>query len=280
MLTIITNSKELQSLRNNFTNSKIGFVPTMGNLHEGHLSLFKKSLDENELSIISIFVNPKQFAPNEDFNKYPRTLSSDIEKIKSITNDKHKVIIFAPEKIEEIYPPGFSTTISIGKLGTILCGKSRQGHFDGVTTVVYQLLQLTKPTTAYFGLKDYQQFVIIKKMVSDLLLDIKIVGMPTIRNQYDLALSSRNQYLNEEEMNIALTLNKTLKKIIASMRESNFNLEKTKEEISLILKDTRFEYLEIRSQDTLDETIINNKFVVLGAFKLGSTRLIDNLLFP
>lgn len=280
MIKIYNTRKEFDNFRNNIANKTIGLVPTMGNLHEGHISLLAKSIEENDISIMTIFVNPKQFGPTEDFDKYPRTLDQDLTKIENLIlknkDEKKEVIIFAPKDNNEIYPSGFSTTISIGELKTKLCGKFRPIHFDGVTTVVYRLFAITKPVNAYFGQKDFQQCVIIKKMIDDLELPIKMHIEPIVRNSMGLALSSRNQYLSEKELNEALHLPKTIKtieKLIQSKQDYHTFIT---EELS---RDQRWDYLEVLNADNLlevDQDTMN--IVVVAAYRLGQTRLLDNIL--
>lgn len=278
MIKIIYTKKEMQIFSLSYAHKKIGLVPTMGNLHDGHLSLLAKSLKENDISIISIFVNPTQFGPNEDYDKYPRTLASDLTKIESLyfkAFEDKELVIFTPSEINEIYPKNFSTTISIGPLKDILCGKFRPTHFDGVTTIVFKLFHLIKPTDAYFGQKDYQQCVIIKKMISDLELDIKMHILPIVRNSMGLALSSRNQYLKESEVETSLTLYRTLNQI----KELIIQKKDFKDFIVRELNDSRYDYLEVRDANTLDINISNSKsIVILGVFRIGNTRLLDNLL--
>lgn len=273
MIKIIRTLKEFDQLRSQVS-TKIGFVPTMGNLHQGHLSLLKKSLEENELSIFSIFVNPTQFAPHEDFNQYPRTLDNDVKLIESITPTKCEVWIFAPEKNEDIYPLGSTTSIRNSTLGSILEGAIRPHHFEGVLSVVYQLFKIIKPHQAYFGLKDYQQFILIKKMNHDLRLGIEIHGCPIIRNENGLALSSRNQYLKNDENIHALHLTQTLKKLKLLIKNQEFDQFKIERE--KILTDKRWNYLELRDAQTLSEEFTSKEVVLLGVLQIGSTRLLDN----
>lgn len=292
MIEIAYSKREFLELKNKWLQNEnqqknIGFVPTMGNLHEGHLSLLEKSLMENDLSVISIFVNPKQFGPNEDFNKYPRTLDEDISKITKLfyeisnrkNGDKKSILIFAPQKNTDIYPENFSTTISVGPITQILCGKYRPTHFDGVTTVVYCLFKIVGAKNVYFGQKDYQQCVIIKKMIEDLSLDINMHIFPIIRNSEGLALSSRNQYLSENDKNEALLLHKTLENLRSIIEKENFELamKKCQEIITNLLSDTRFDYLEILDGETLQlPTKSSKKIAILGVLRLNGTRLLDN----
>lgn len=295
MIEIAYTKNELFELKkkwseNNPAQKSIGFVPTMGNLHEGHLSLLEKSLAENDLSVMSIFVNPKQFGPNEDFNKYPRTLDDDISKITRLffeisnrqSSSEKSIIVFAPQNDNEIYPEGFSTTISVGPITQILCGKYRPTHFDGVATVVYCLFKIVGAHNAYFGQKDYQQCVVLQKMIADLSLDIKMHIFPIIRNSEGLALSSRNQYLSDAEKKDALYLHETLLNLKKQFENHDRDtaMKLTKPMLEEYLKDTRFDYLEILDGDTLlpvtDRTL---KIAILGVLRLSGTRLLDNEVF-
>lgn len=279
MIKVFNTRKSFDQYRSAITNKSIGLVPTMGNLHEGHISLLKSSIEENDVSIITIFVNPKQFGPNEDFNKYPRTLEDDLTKIENLILhlklDSKEVVVFAPLSNDEIYPEGFSTTISIGDLKTILCGKVRPIHFDGVTTVVYRLFAITKPHQAYFGQKDYQQCVIIKKMIHDLELPIKMHIKPIIRNAMGLALSSRNQYLTNEELEKALYLPRTLKKI----ENLILNNEDYQTYINQQKQDSNWDYLEVLNSENLNSDFkSNDNLVIVAAYRMNQTRLLDNIL--
>lgn len=260
--------------------SSIGFVPTMGNLHNGHLSLLERALSENETVFFSIFVNPKQFGPNEDFSRYPRTLEQDIEKINSVSEKfpDRKIIIFAPQSETEIFPKTETQMISVVKLSTELEGKLRPGHFDGVATVVYRLFELVNPTTAYFGLKDYQQYMVIKQMVKDLNLPVKIQGMPIIREDSGLALSSRNQYLSDEQRAGSLILFQTLMELKEILKNKKSELSKVQEKINEKLKDKNWDYLEMRDSDTFSLDLTNSKNItILAVYKMGTTRLLDNM---
>lgn len=280
MIKIIKTTEALVNLRKSFTTEKVGFVPTMGNLHLGHTSLLERSLKENEVNILSIFVNPKQFGPKEDFSKYPRTLEQDVKKIEGMMVEKfpHKTLyVFAPQTTQEIYPENFSTNISVGEISNILCGKSRPGHFDGVTTVVYVLFSLVMPDHCYMGEKDFQQVTLIKKMVEDLRLPIKIVAMPIIRSPEGLALSSRNGYLNQEQIKAALVLPKTLNEVAQLVRERS-SQDQINHKIKSTLSNPDWDYLEICDQTTLQPSSGYKNSVILGAMKAGPTRLIDNIV--
>lgn len=280
MIKIIKTTQELIELRKSFKSEKVGFVPTMGNLHLGHISLLDRSLSENEVNLLSIFVNPKQFGPTEDFSKYPRTLEQDVKKIEGLMAEKFSqktLYIFAPQDPQEIYPEGFSTTISVGEMSNILCGKSRPGHFDGVTTVVYVLFSIVKPHHCYMGEKDFQQVTLIKKMVQDLRLEIQIEAMPIVRSPEGLALSSRNGYLSHEQMQEALVLPKTLNEIAQMLKKKQPQSE-IKNKIKSILSNPDWDYLEICNQSTLLPSQDYSNIVILGAMKAGPTRLIDNIV--
>lgn len=279
MVTLIKKTSELE-LRRGQEKKPVGFVPTMGNLHQGHLSLFEKALSEFEVVYFSIFVNPKQFGPHEDFNKYPRTLDNDLLLIQKTLNKfpKSEVVVFAPAETSEVFPPDSDQVISVEGLSHILEGEVRPGHFDGVATVVHRLFQLVRPTKAYFGLKDYQQYLVIKKMVKDLMLPVDVVGMPTIREESGLALSSRNQYLTDEEKVEALTLSKSMKKLASLINHKKENIQTAMGESQKIKEDRRWNYLEIRDAVTLSEDISESKKIaILGVFQLRETRLLDNL---
>lgn len=256
----------------------LGFVPTMGNLHKGHLNLIENSLRNHPLTLVSIFVNPLQFGPHEDFDCYPRTLQKDlelIENLKSAYQDK-TVAIFAPADANEIYPSNFSTTISLGPLTQELEGKVRPTHFDGVTTVVYRLLQITRPRVLYMGKKDFQQLTLIQKMVHDLELPVQVQGLETVREDCGLALSSRNQYLDNEQKELALNLSKALKHVQQLYQNSEpIVLEDIKKKFSA--PHTKWEYLELRNLDLTVPAEIKGELIALGAMKVGSTHLIDNL---
>jgi pantoate--beta-alanine ligase len=258
----------------------IGFVPTMGNLHQGHISLLIEALKEFKTVYFSIFVNPKQFGPSEDFNRYPRTLERDIELIQNslLQFPDSKVIIFAPENPEEVFPKDGQQVISVNGLSTVLEGKIRPGHFDGVATVVYRLFDIIKPSKAYFGLKDYQQYLVIKQMVNDLALPINIQGMPIIREAQGLALSSRNQYLTPEQKSISLILFNTLSTIKEMIGHKRINITKAKNFISETLKDSNWNYLEMRDSETFSEDINHSKNItILAVYQIGTTRLLDNM---
>lgn len=261
----------------------IGFVPTMGNLHQGHISLLERALSEFSTVYFSIFVNPKQFGPNEDFNRYPRTLEQDLKLIEKSSEKfpKAKIVVYSPNDPKEVFPENADRTISVSGISTDLEGKIRPGHFDGVATVVYRLFELTKPTTAYFGIKDYQQYLVIKQMVKDLNMPIKIQGMPIIREGSGLALSSRNQYLSPEQKEASLILSKTLRELEKAINKNAKNLTQAQNLINTYLKDPNWNYLEIRDSETFSPDVSHSKEItILAVYQMGTTRLLDNIQVP
>jgi pantoate--beta-alanine ligase len=279
MVKVLRTAAEIKAERSIETD-QIGFVPTMGNLHEGHLSLLENALRENPVVYFSIFVNPKQFGPNEDFHKYPRTLDEDIEKIRrcNLAHPTKKVIVFAPKDPTEVFPSNHHQIISVLNLSSILEGMIRPGHFEGVATVVYRLFEIIKPSKCYLGLKDYQQYLIIRQMVKDLMLPIDTLGLPIIRDNTGLALSSRNQFLSMEDRKSALTLTKNLTFIASLINGKKQNIPEAKNEIKKILHDHRWNYLELCDSTTLSTNLeFSNQVTLLGVFQIGSTRLLDNI---
>ena len=274
---IVYNIKDMQSLSNTTRRDgrTISFVPTMGALHEGHLTLMRAAKEKGDYLVVSIFVNPTQFGLNEDFNKYTRDLEGDIKKISSIGVDT----VFFPD-VDEIYPDGYETYVEVQELQKPLCGQHRQGHFKGVATVVLKLFNIVKPDVAVFGEKDYQQLLIIKKMVRDLHLEIEILGMPIIREYDGLALSSRNAYLSDEERERALSLSKSLKIIRSEFKKGKQDIQELVKLGKSILNDSsinNIDYLEIRDGNTLKrEQNAKKGDIVAVAAKVGNARLIDN----
>lgn len=259
---------------------KIGFVPTMGALHEGHLSLIKKSVETCDKTVVSIFVNPIQFGPSEDLDKYPKTLEADLELCKSACAD----LVFAPTP-KEMYGEGnilsndfLTYVVPPFFYANKLCGKSRIGHFDGVCTVVMKLFNIIQPDYAFFGQKDAQQLVIIKKMVRDLNIPVELISCPIIRNEQGLALSSRNQYLAEEGKKEALVLNKILKNIKACYNKGITDINALSETaLGFLNEHHELEYLEFVDKDTLEnKPKADDNTLILIAVKVESVRLIDN----
>ncbi len=279
MVEVIKTTSEFHARRNQDTEA-IGFVATMGNLHRGHMSLLEAALKDFQTVYFSIFVNPKQFGPNEDFNRYPRTLENDIALIEEQSSKYpgKKVILFAPQDPSEVFPTEDNQNISVWGINKILEGEFRPTHFDGVATVVYKLFKLIRPAKSYFGIKDYQQLAVIKQMVKDLALPIVIQGMPIIREESGLALSSRNQYLSDSEKEKALILNRSLKEVIKMIDGKKANVEKARNYIKELMNDLNWNYLEIRDALTLSSDIANShELTLLAVYQLGTTRLLDNM---
>jgi pantoate--beta-alanine ligase len=256
----------------------IGFVPTMGALHKGHESLMLKARSECDIVVVSIFVNPIQFAPNEDFDKYPRQLEAD----RQICENNGVDFVFAPTP-QIMYSEGqenITKVVSPEIFQDKLCGKSRIGHFNGVATVVLKLFNIVQPDKAYFGQKDAQQLFIIKKMVRDLDVPVEIIGCPIIREESGLALSSRNTYLSEEQKIKALTLSKVLKKIESDYKAGNTNAKEILENAADILdNDACLEYLEALDTFSMGKTeILKCDTLIAIAAKIGTVRLIDNII--
>jgi pantoate--beta-alanine ligase len=253
----------------------IGFVPTMGNLHQGHLDLVNKAAEMADVVIVSIFVNPMQFGPHEDFDAYPRTLESDCKALANHPCDA----VFSPT-VREMYPKGVNTEIDVPSLSTILCGHHRPGHFKGVATVVTKLLNIVQPDVAVFGNKDYQQLQVIRTMVADLLIPVSIVGADTTREPSGLAMSSRNAYLSKEEKDTASMLYATLRTIGAALqKDTQVSTTIKNEKQRLAAAGFVLDYLEIKDAQDLSKSYVEaDSAVILVAAKLGKARLIDNLV--
>ena len=257
---------------------RIGFVPTMGDLHEGHMALIAAALRETDFVVVSVFVNPAQFGPGEDYEKYARNLEHDEQACSQAGLD----ILFAPS-VQEVYPREQLTWVDVEKLSEPLCGRSRPGHFRGVATVCAKLFNIVQPDIAFFGRKDAQQAIIIRRMVKDLSLPLRIVVCPTVREADGLAMSSRNRYLSPQERKDAAIIYAALKKcgdlLLQGFVEAGV-LEKCIRETIEQMPSTRIEYIGIMDGDTLtpvDRT--GDKTLVAVAVRIGSTRLIDNLIF-
>ena len=278
MIKVFTSRFDFDYYRNSLDSKLVGLVPTMGNLHKGHISLVEKSIEDNDVTIVTIFVNPKQFGPTEDFDKYPRTLDADLAKISAVAiliPQNKEIVVYAPKSYEEIYPENFSTTISISGVTSKLEGAIRSTHFDGVSTVVYRLFIITKPNVAYLGQKDFQQCLVIQKMVMDLGIPIEIKVMPIIRNSEGLALSSRNQYLSDSEKIEAMTLPNILQKIEKLIRTN----QDYKSFIAENLQNKKWDYLEVLDAKNLEvPNDKSNNYVIIAAYRLGKTRLLDNIV--
>jgi len=276
---VIKRTAEMQeiSLRLKREGRIIGLVPTMGYLHDGHLSLIKKARRENDIVIMSNFVNPLQFGPKEDFATYPRDLDRDNKLAESAGVD----YVFAPTT-EEMYPQGYDTYVEVkGPITEKMCGKSRPGHFKGVTTVVLKLFLITQPDRAYFGQKDAQQAIVIRKMVTDLNVPVKIITCPIIREEDGLALSSRNTYLSSEERLQALALPRALSAGRDMIMKGETDPQKVRLHIKQILESSpgiRVDYVEVVDGDDLsDLSVIKGKVLLAAAVYVGKTRLIDNI---
>lgn len=256
----------------------VGFVPTMGFLHEGHLSLMRRARSENASLVVSIFVNPTQFGPSEDFKTYPRDPESDSLKCSEAGVD----VLFMPEP-EDVYGPGFQTYVEVGSIGNPLCGASRPGHFRGVATVVLKLFNMVMPHRAYFGMKDYQQLQVIKTMVRDLNVDVKVVPCLTLREEDGLAMSSRNSYLSAREREQAVCLHEAL----LAAGELFGRREKDAAKYLEIMTDRIArepdavpDYVSLVDPETLEDLReVGHSCLAALAVKIGKTRLIDNMLF-
>lgn len=255
----------------------VGLVPTMGALHAGHLSLVRLSQQTTDRTVISLFVNPKQFAPHEDFSVYPR----DEERDKSLLAELGGHLLFAPH-LEEMYPPGFATSVSVPGLGDVLEGAFRPGFFTGVATVVAKLLLQCLPDRAFFGEKDYQQLLVIRRLVRDLAIPVEIVGCPTVRETDGLALSSRNVYLSAAERSLAPRLHETLQSVAQAMAKgADPRHEEGRAAKHLIACGfAKVDYIAVRDADSLGPPSPDHARRVLGAAFVGRTRLIDNLAVP
>ena len=257
----------------------IGFVPTMGNLHEGHLKLVQEASQRCDVVVVSIFVNPTQFGAGEDFLSYPRTFEVDSNLLAEVQCD----ILFAPS-VEEIYgEQPQQTTVQVNSLADDLCGNTRSGHFTGVATVVSKLFNIVQPNLALFGEKDYQQLAIIRHLARDLCFDIDVIGIPTVRAENGLALSSRNGYLSQDELTLApaiyATMQQIQQQILATKDQTKINFSDLARQGRKTLELQKFvvDYVEIRNPDLSAADKNGAKWVILVAAKLGKTRLIDNL---
>lgn len=285
---IIESAKKMQetalSLRKQ--NGTIGFVPTMGYLHKGHISLIEKAKNDCSKVILSIFVNPKQFGEGEDYEKYPKNFDMD----KKLALDAGADYIFVPSA-REMYPDGFKASVKVKELDSVMCGSFRPGHFEGVCTVVAKLFNITLPNRSYFGLKDYQQYLIIKKMVEDLNFPLEIVGCPIIREDDGIAMSSRNKYLSLGERKNAVVLAECLNQAAGLISNGSMDMEHIQKIVLEKLNGNPFvskvDYFDFRDSVTLEniDNIIKHDFkrsggnlLIACAVRVGSTRLIDNML--
>jgi pantoate--beta-alanine ligase len=254
---------------------KIGFVPTMGALHKGHLSLVEKCHLESDLTVVSIYINPAQFRPQEDLNRYPRNFEKDIDLLRNY----HADLVFTPDNAQ-MYPEGYCTWVTVEGLSDILCGASRPGHFRGVSTIVLKLIHIVQPKLMFMGMKDYQQIIVLEKMIEDLNLDTKIVRCPIVREPDGLAMSSRNLYLSPEERQRATCLIKALKKAQMMVNEGCLSSSILISEAENIIKqaDGKIDYIKIVDGSTLQELAeVHSGARMMLAVYIGNTRLIDNL---
>jgi pantoate--beta-alanine ligase len=255
----------------------IGFVPTMGFLHEGHLSLMRRARQVCDIVVVSIFVNPTQFGPAEDFNRYPRDEAGDCQKCESEGVD----VLFIPVD-SEMYPVKPSVFVTVEGISDILEGAIRPGHFRGVATVVSKLFNIVKPHMAFFGQKDFQQCAVIKRMAIGLSMHVEIVVLPTVREQDGLAMSSRNSYLNSEERRAATVIHRALSSAEHLVRTGVKESGNVKNRVLAVLREERglvIDYVEVADRENLEPlTVMNDKGVILVAVRLGRTRLIDNIV--
>ncbi|WP_448592209.1 pantoate--beta-alanine ligase [Thermoflexus hugenholtzii] len=256
-----------------------GFVPTMGYLHEGHLSLVRRARAENDRVAVSIFVNPTQFGPHEDYARYPRDLERDLRLLEPLGVD----LVFVPS-VEEMYPPGFQTWVIVEEVSRPLEGASRPGHFRGVATVVAKLFNILQPDRAYFGQKDAQQTVVIRRMVQDLNIPVEIVICPTVREPDGLAMSSRNTYLSPEERRAATVLFRALQAAKARYEAGERDAERLREAMREVIRAeplARIDYVSVAHPETLQELEqVEGPALLSLAVYIGTTRLIDNIMLP
>lgn len=274
---------DIQQLRNNIQQARqqgqrIAFVPTMGNLHAGHLALIAQAKQQADFVVASIFVNPLQFGQGEDLDSYPRTLQQDQQKLEAAGCH----LLFTPTE-QLMYPQGMDkhSLVQVPDVSEGLCGASRPGHFDGVATVVTKLFNLVQPDVAVFGEKDFQQLAVIRKLVAELNFPIEISGAPIVRDADGLALSSRNGYLSPEQRQQAPQLQQRLQQCVAEIKQGRRDYTQLLQETSKLLETDGFcpDYLELRQQDLRQATPDSRQLVILAAARLGSTRLLDNITF-
>ncbi len=274
---IVSDIREMQQLAGHYRQQgkTIGFVPTMGYLHEGHLSLMRRARPQCDILVVSIFVNPTQFGPNEDFERYPRDFERDERLCREVGVD----VVFYPTA-DAMYPRPYLTYVHVEKLSETMCGASRPGHFRGVTTVVTKLFNIVQPHIAVFGQKDYQQSLIIRQMVRDLNFDVQIDVAPIVREADGLAMSSRNKYLSPEERQQALVLYRSLTRAEELIREGERNVDTLLQAMKTVISeapDARIDYIAIVDAETLEplSTVRHNTVIALAVY-IGTTRLIDN----
>jgi pantoate--beta-alanine ligase len=277
----INELKQLKYNKNSENKSSVGFVPTMGFLHMGHASLLQRARQECDVVVLSIFVNPLQFGPNEDFERYPRNPENDL----AIAEEAGADLVFMPDTAE-MYPEPMKTVVKVAELTDLLCGASRPGHFDGVATVVSKLLHIVEPDKVYFGLKDAQQVAVVEQMIKDLSMRVIVVPCPTVRESDGLAMSSRNVYLNEEERKEALVLSQALQMSEQWLHEIG-NIKKLEERIAAFIQAAplaaidyvkALSYPSLKEIEHIDSPGSDHRLLIALAVKFGRTRLIDNRL--
>lgn len=279
IMQITKSPKSMQKLAEKLRHDgkQIGFVPTMGTFHEGHLSLIRKSVKENDTTVVSIFVNPTQFGPHEDFEKYPRAFKTDCDLAKKAGTD----VIFHPS-VNMMYPDGFQTLITPGKIADKLEGTARPGHMRGVATVCIKLFNMVKPHRAYFGQKDAQQLAMIKRVVADLNLDLKIITCPIVRTTSGVALSSRHSYLSKDDLNKAKVIYESLKLAKRLVRAGMTDVSAIRNRMVRMIKSvpkTKIEYIAFNRWDDLKELdSIRGKVLISMVVVIGKVRLLDNII--
>jgi pantoate--beta-alanine ligase len=274
---VIESIAEMKKIRRDMKGT-VGFVPTMGYLHEGHIELARRAKAENDDVVVSIFVNPTQFGPSEDFSSYPRNIPRDI----SLLTDVGVDVVFMPSAAE-MYPPNFNTWVDLEKVTDVLEGASRPGHFRGVATVCSKLFNIVSPTKAYFGQKDAQQCVVIKRMVTDINMNLDIVVVPTVREPDGLAMSSRNTYLKPDERKAAVVLSKSLNLARKMWLEGEHDAQRIRLAMRELIQSEslveRIDYISIANMETLEELDeVKRPSVVSLAVKIGKPRLLDNII--
>jgi pantoate--beta-alanine ligase len=278
MIKVIKSVKAMTELSSSLRRKgrSIGFVPTMGYLHDGHISLVDQARKHNDIVVVSIFVNPTQFGPKEDLKKYPRNMKRDLALLSKAGVD----FVFCPSA-KGMYPEGYRTYIEVKGLSDKLCGASRPGHFKGVATIVAKLFNIVQPDAAYFGEKDFQQLVIIRRMANDLNMDVKVISMPTVREKSGLAMSSRNSYLSKEDALRAQAISRALKFAQTLVRSGVTSAAKVNDAISKLIKTAglKIDYIAICDPQTLeDKKQVKGKILIAVAAYVGKTRLIDNVI--
>ena len=271
---VITSIADMNEARRELA-KPTGFVPTMGSLHEGHLALVKRARADNYSVVVSLFVNPTQFTPHEDFNSYPRDLQRDLAML-----EKEKVDVAFTPSVTEMYPPRFNSWVEVGKLTELLDGAARPSHFRGVATIVVKLFNIVRPSRAYFGQKDAQQLAVIKKMIADLNMNLEIVAVSTVREPDGLAMSSRNTYLNPQERKAATVLYKALSLAQQLWLQGEKDAKKMRQEMLVLIGKEHLaevDYISVADADTLEELDrVKPPALVSLAVRIGKTRLIDN----